>query len=132
MSTDQQRLRAFRGATTVAGNDAGSITEATLELLEAVLARNELATDDIVSIVFTATPDLTAEFPAAAARALGLEDVPLLCAVEMDVHGALASCVRILLHAHSARRRADVRHVYLKGARGLRSDLPSSDPSTEG
>ena len=132
MSTDQQRLRAFRGATTVPANDAGSINEATYELLEAVLAHNELATDDIVSIVFTATPDLTAEFPAAAARALGLEDVPLLCAVEMDVPGALASCVRILLHAHTARDRSDVRHVYLRGARGLRSDLPSSDPSMEG
>lgn len=126
MSTDQHRLRAFRGATTVAADEAEAITEATAQLLEELLGRNKLTPDDIVSIIFTATPDVTAEFPAAAARALGLEDVPLLCAVEMDVPGAVPSCVRILLHAHSELRRSEVRHAYLRGAQGLRSDLPSS------
>lgn len=126
MSIDQRRLRAFRGATTVAADEAEAITEATVELLEALIGRNNLTPDDIVSIIFTATPDVTAEFPAAAARALGLEDVPLLCAVEMDVPGAVPSCVRILLHAHSALERSEVRHAYLRGAQGLRSDLPSS------
>lgn len=105
-------------------DDAGAITEATFELLEAVIDRNGLAPEDIVSIVFTATPDLTAGFPAAAARDLGLEEVPLLCAVEMAVQGSLPRCVRILLHAHTELGRSGVRHVYLRDARTLRTDLP--------
>lgn len=119
-------VRAFRGATTADTNSAAAITDVTNELLAEILRRNELAADDIISIVFTATPDLNAAFPALAARSLGLGDVPLLCAVEMDVLGAPARCVRILVHANTSLERASVRHVYLRDARSLRTDLPEN------
>lgn len=121
MSTSQApRIRALRGATTCSGNTAGAITEATTELLSALLERNDLKAGDLVSIVFTATPDLTAEFPAVAARNLGLNEVPLLCAQEMAVPDAPAACIRVLIHhyGHSAPQ-----PVYLHGAKALRSDL---------
>ena len=89
-----------------------------------VLDRNELTADDLISIVFTATPDLTAEFPAYAARLLGLTDVPLLCASEIAVPGALPRTLRLLAHVETERPRANVRHVYLRGATALRTDLP--------
>ena len=117
-------VRAFRGATTAEANSAEAISDATHELLQEMLERNDLAPEEIISIVFTATPDLNAGFPALAARSLGLEDVPLLCAVEMDVAGAPSHCVRILLHANSRLGRDAVRHVYLRDARSLRTDLP--------
>ncbi|CAN5519220.1 chorismate mutase [soil metagenome] len=120
----QCRLRAVRGATTVAADDAGSIVAATAELLETMLARNGIEHDDLVSLTFTATPDLTAEFPAAAARVLGISDVPLLCATEIDVRGAVARCIRIMMHLYSDRERSSLRHVYLGDARQLRTDLP--------
>ena len=116
-------LRAIRGAITVAADDPESIVAATAELLAAMLARNEVARDDVVSALFTTTPDLTSEFPAAAARRLGLADVPLLCAAEIAVPGALERCVRVLLHVFSTRPRSAVEHVYLGGARSLRADL---------
>ena len=118
-------VRAFRGATTAGANTPEAITEVTHELLAELLDRNGLVPEEIISIVFTATPDLDAAFPAVAARSLKLEDVPLLCAVEMDVPGALALCVRILLHANTTVDRAAVRHVYLRDASGLRDDLPA-------
>ena len=124
MSTDGQRLTAIRGATTAASNSAEEIEAATHELLAETISRNSLSPEDIVSIVFTATPDLDAGFPALAARRLGLGDVPLLCAVEMDVPGALERCVRILVHAYTPLDRSSVRHVYLREARSLRADLP--------
>lgn len=117
------RVQALRGATTVAANDAESITAATRELLEAMLERNELSPDDLVSVIFTATPDLTAGFPAAAARALGMADVPLLCAQEIEVAGALPGCVRVLMHIQTPQGRPEPRHVYLNDAVKLRSDL---------
>jgi chorismate mutase len=117
-------VRAVRGAIQVDGDSREQILEGSAELIRAVLERNELAADDIISIVFTATPDLTAEFPAYAARLLGLTDVPLLCASEIAVPGALPRTLRLLAHVDTSRPRAELRHVYLRGAAALRTDLP--------
>ena len=117
-------VRAVRGAIQVDGDSREQILEGSAELVRAVLERNELAADDIISIVFTATPDLTAEFPAYAARLLGLTDVPLLCASEIAVPGALPRTLRLLAHVDTPRPRAELRHVYLRGAAALRTDLP--------
>lgn len=117
-------VRAVRGATQVDADDRDAIIEATAELVRAVLDRNELGSEDLVSVVFTATPDLTAEFPAYAARAIGITDVPFLCATEIDVPGAMPRVVRLLAHVETDRSRHDLRHVYLRGAAALRTDLP--------
>jgi chorismate mutase len=124
--TDNQMLRlmALRGATTVDADTQGDIRLRTEELLTALLERNHLAVDDIVSILFTATPDLRADFPAAAARALGLSRTPLLCAQEIPVEGAMSRCIRVLIHCYSPPGEAR-HHVYLHEARQLRLDLPS-------
>jgi chorismate mutase len=116
------KLRALRGATTVDANDAAAILEATEELVTAVLERNRLAPEDLVSCIFTCTEDLDAEFPAVAARRIGLSSVPLLCAREIPVPGALPRVIRLLLHCYPA---ADVepQHVYLREAVALRQDL---------
>jgi chorismate mutase len=90
----------------------------------AVLERNGLTTDNLISVVFTATPDLTAEFPAYGARKAGIVGVPLLCAQEIPVPGAMPRVIRLLAHVETERPRADVRHVYLRGAAALRTDLP--------
>jgi chorismate mutase len=123
MATDGRRLRALRGATTVARDDAGAIVDATVELLETMLERNRVGRDDLVSAIFTATPDLTAEFPAAAARKLGISEVPLLCATEIAVPGAVPRCIPVLLHLYTERDHETLRHVYLGEARQLRTDL---------
>lgn len=117
-------LRALRGATTCGADTAEEVAAATQELLLALLERNDLSHDDLVSVIFTATPDLTAMFPATAARAVGFGDVPLLCATEIDVPGAMPRCLRVLVHAYSDRAPRDLRHVYLRGAQSLRDDLP--------
>ena len=117
-------VRAVRGAIQVDSDTRDDILEGTAELVKAVLDRNGLASDDIISIVFTATPDLTAEFPAYAARLLGLTDVPLMCASEIAVPGAMPRTLRLLAHIDTDRPRADLRHVYLRGAAALRTDLP--------
>lgn len=117
-------VRAVRGAIQVDTDTRQDILDASAELVAEVLDRNGLASDDIISIVFTATPDLTAEFPAYAARLLGLTDVPLLCASEIAVPGALPRTLRLLAHVETDRSRADLRHVYLRGAAALRTDLP--------
>ena len=122
MSTD--RLYALRGATTAAADEPGAIAAATAELLETMMERNGVQREDLVSLVFTATPDLTAAFPAAAARDLGLGDVPLLCAQEIAVPGAVPRCIRVLMHLYTRRDYASLRHVYLGEARSLREDLP--------
>jgi len=116
------RLRALRGATTVEQNTAEAILDATDELLRALIDRNELDSDEMVSCIFTCTGDLDAEFPAVAARRLGLSGVPLLCAREIDVPGALPRVIRVLLHAY-AEPAAPPRHVYLRDAVKLRADL---------
>jgi chorismate mutase len=108
----------------VDANERLAILEATAELVRAVLDRNEIEPEHLISVVFTATPDLTADFPAYAARAMGITDVPLLCATEIDVPGAMPRVVRLLAHVESDRPRADLRHVYLRGAAALRTDLP--------
>jgi chorismate mutase len=116
-------IRAIRGATTVDFDDADQIIEATRELVAAIVERNGLTSEDVVSALFTMTPDLRSEFPARAARELGWDDVPMLCTIEIDVRGALPRCIRALVHASSDRARSDVRHVYLRGAHVLRPDL---------
>jgi chorismate mutase len=117
-------MRALRGATTVPADTKEDILACTAHLLEEMLARNDLAREDLVSIIFTATPDLHAEFPAAGARSIGISDVPLLCAQELAIGGAMAQCIRVLLHAYTDRSPQELRHVYLGEARRLRDDLP--------
>jgi chorismate mutase len=124
MSTDRQRVRALRGAITVDADEPADIVAATVELLKEMLERNEARAGDLISLVFTTTPDLVSEFPAAAARAIGISEVPLLCAQEIPVPGALPRCIRVLIHLYTERDYASLRHVYLRGARGLRTDLP--------
>jgi chorismate mutase len=116
------KLRALRGATTVERNDADAILDGTEELVREVMARNDLHPDDMVSCIFTCTNDLDAEFPAVAARRLGLNGVPLLCAREIDVPGALPRVIRLLLHCY-ADPDTEPRHVYLREAESLRRDL---------
>lgn len=116
-------VRAVRGATTVAADRPALIREAVTELLEAVLDDNDLVPADIISAVFTATPDLVSEFPAYAARLCGWTDIPLLCAQELPVPGALTQCIRVLVHAETRLARNEVRHVYLRDAVLLRADL---------
>jgi chorismate mutase len=99
------------------------MTDAVVELVSTLIERNALQHDDLISIVFTSTPDLRSEFPAAAARTLGLGDVPLLCAQELDIAGALPRVVRAMVHVETDRARADIVHVYLRGAEVLRRDL---------
>jgi len=116
-------IRAVRGATTVEKNDAEAIAVATRELLTSMLASNEIDVEDIVSVLFTTSPDLTAAFPAAAARGIGFQTVPLMCASEIDVPGAKKLCIRVMMHTYSSRSRAEIRHVYLRDAQNLRDDL---------
>lgn len=104
-------------------DDAAEMAEAVCELVAQMLNRNDITADALVSILFTSTPDLHSAFPAAAARSLGLQDVPLICAQELDVHGALPRVVRVLAHAEVDVPRAQVQHVYLRGAEALRQDL---------
>jgi chorismate mutase len=114
---------AVRGATQVDADDREQILEATAELVTEVMTRNALTTDKVISVIFTATPDLTAEFPALAARKLGFHDVPLLCASEIDVPHALPRVIRLMAHIEDDRPRSDVQHVYLRGATALRIDI---------
>ena len=118
-----RQLRAIRGATTVARNEPEEILAATGELLTEIFERNGVEQDDLICVFLSATPDLTSTFPAAGARLLGLTDVPLFGSVELDVDGALARCIRVMVQCYSDRDRAKIRHVYLKGAEILRTDL---------
>jgi len=121
-------VRAVRGATQLDADDREHLLERTSEMVQAVLDRNALTQDHLISIIFTATPDLVSEFPAYAARSLGITDVPLLCARELDVAGALPRVVRLLAHVETGLGRSDVQHVYLHGARALRTDLRHDEP----
>jgi chorismate mutase len=116
-------MRAVRGATTVVADEPALIREAVIELLEAVLDENDIVPADVISAVFTATPDLISEFPAHAARLFGWTDIPLLCAQELPVRDALPRCIRVLMHAETRRARSEIRHVYLREAILLRADL---------
>lgn len=117
-------VRAVRGAVQVDRDERDEVLGATAELVTAVLERNALTGADLISIVFTTTPDLCSEFPAYAARQLGIADVPLLCAGEIAVPGAMPRVIRLLAHVETSLRRDEVRHVYLRGASALRTDLP--------
>jgi chorismate mutase len=117
-------VRAVRGATTVDADTADAITERVVDLLSQILERNDLAEEDIISILFTATEDIVSTFPATAARSMGLGAVPLICARELSVVGSVPRCVRVMLHVTTGRPRDQIHHVYLEGAQGLRDDLP--------
>lgn len=129
-------VRGVRGATTVSANERGAIVAATRELLELAVRLNAIVPQDVASVWFTSTPDLDAEFPAFAARQVGWTDVPLICAREIPVRGALERCVRVLIHWNTDRPQAEVRHVFLHGARILRPewamDLPGDAPRPAG
>lgn len=116
-------VRALRGAIQVDRDDPDVIAADTITLLHELTSRNDLARDDVISIFFTMTPDLTSGFPAAAARTIGFVDVPMLCAVEVAVPGSLPRVIRLLAHVQTGRPRSAVSHVYLRGAAALRPDL---------
>lgn len=116
-------VRAIRGAVQIDANERDALLEATTELVGEVMTRNSLTTDDVISVLFTTTPDLTAEFPALAARKLGFTDVPLMCASEIAVPGALPRVVRLMAHVETERPRSELQHVYLRGAQALRLDI---------
>ena len=118
------RLLALRGAITCDVDTRDEITAKTQRLVREMLVRNEVDHDDVVSIIFTATDDLTSEFPATAARGLGLGDVPLICARELSIGHGMKRVVRVLMHLYTVKSRSDMHHVYLDGARALRDDLP--------
>ncbi len=117
-------IRALRGATTVDADEREHLFERVVTLLDAMFVRNGIEHDDVISVIFTATDDIHAAFPAEAARKFGLGDVPLICARELDVEGATPRCIRVLIHLTTDRPRGELRHVYLEGAASLRDDLP--------
>ena len=116
-------VRAIRGATQVEANTTEAITAATQELILEILKVNSLTPDDVISVLFTSSPDLDAAFPAAAARSVGFENTPLICSVEIDVAGALPRTVRVMAHVESDLSKADIAHIYLHGAKALRRDI---------
>lgn len=117
-------MLALRGATTLETDDAEHMRERVVELMNELFERNGVSHDDLVSILFTATPDVHSAFPATAARSIGLGDIPLICAQELDIEGAMPLCIRVMLHLWLDRSRDELRHVYLHDARSLRDDLP--------
>src|SRR5580693_3773598 len=116
-------VRAVRGAVQVDANERAAILEGTAELVTEVMGRNQLSTDQVISVIFSATDDLDAEFPALAARKLGFQEVPLLCCREISVPGSLPLVVRLMMHVETDLARAQVQHVYLRGAAALRLDI---------
>lgn len=116
-------IRAIRGAVQLRQDDFEEMRGAVVELLTEIFRRNDIATDDLVSIIFTSTPDLACGFPAAAARELPIGDVALMCASELNIPGALPRVVRVMVHTETARARGELQHVYLRGAEALRVDL---------
>jgi chorismate mutase len=126
----ERYLGAIRGATTVDEDEPTVIRAATAELLRRMVALNDLASSDIISALFTVTPDLRSAFPAHAARELGWNDVALLCTMEIPVPGAIERCIRVLLHVDTSTPRKQLRHVYLRGARSLRPEW-ADEPDRE-
>jgi chorismate mutase len=118
-------VRALRGATTVEADDPEQITERVIELLDALLERNGIVHDDLISVLFTATDDIHSMFPALPARKAGFGDIPLICARELDIVGGTPRCIRVMVHLTTDRAREELRHVYLHGALGLNDDLPT-------
>jgi chorismate mutase len=123
MKPDVMKVRGIRGAITATANDKNAIIDATGRLLSELVARNAIAPADIAAVFFTTTNDLNAEFPAAAARGLGWDHVPLLCGHEMSVPNRVEMCIRVMLLVNTDAAQADVKHVYLDGAAALRPDL---------
>ena len=121
-----KRVAALRGATTLEADDRDQVLERTVEMLQRLLDRNGLDPSDVISLFFTATDDVRSEFPAAAVRAAGIADVPMICARELGIVGNsnIPLCIRVLAHVDTDRPRDALRHAYLHGARQLRSDLP--------
>lgn len=120
-------VRGLRGAINARENTSASILEATRELLQEIIRANSLTDfSEIVSAIFTTSPDLNAAYPAEAARELGMHKVPLLCAREIDVPGGMPMCIRILLHLNTEKRQEEIVHVYLRDARKLRPDMNSA------
>ena len=117
-------VRALRGATTSDADTAEDVRERTITLLREMIERNGVDHEDIISVLFTATDDIHSMFPASAARDIGFGDIPLICARELDIVDATPRCIRVLMHLTTDRDRAQLRHVYLEGASGLRDDLP--------
>ena len=117
------RVRAVRGATQLEHDTREHMLERVVEMVTDVMRANDLTVDDFISIVFTATSDLTSEFPAYAARQLGFDDVPLICARELEIEGSMPRVVRMLAHVETHLTRSEVTHVYLHGAAHLRRDL---------
>lgn len=117
-------VRGLRGATTVDADTEEQVSERVQRLLHEMLARNDVEKEDLISILFTATDDIHCMFPAKAARDIGLGDVPLICARELDVMDGTKMCIRVLMHLTTERSRSELHHIYLEGARGLRDDLP--------
>jgi chorismate mutase len=126
-----QCCRGVRGATTVAENDAETILAATRELLEQMIAVNGILESDVASVLFSATPDLDAVYPAVAARQIGWTRTSLMCVQEMAVQGSLPRCIRILVHWNTPCRIEEIHHVYLKEARCLRPDLMAQEPKRD-
>jgi chorismate mutase len=125
----ERHLGAIRGATTVDQDEPTVVRTATAELLQRIVDLNDLKSTDIISVIFTVTPDLRSAFPAHAARELGWNDVALLCTMEIPVPGAIARCIRVLLHVETRTPRKRLRHVYLRGARGLRPEWADGPPA---
>lgn len=121
-----RQLAALRGATTLEADTREQVLTRTTELLDTLMTRNGLTTDDVVSLFFTATGDISAEFPAAAVREAGISDVPMLCSRELEINGEsnVPLCIRVMAHVYTDRPRPQRHHAYLRGARQLRSDLP--------
>ena len=120
-------VRGIRGATSVTADTREDVLQATRELLNEILRANEISDfDEIASILFTTTTDLTSTFPAEAARELGMNFVPLLCASEIDVPGRLPRCIRVLLHVNSEKSPQSMSHIYLREAKSLRPDMQSA------
>jgi chorismate mutase len=117
------QVRAIRGATQLEANSAAAMESATKELLLEMLRANDLTPADLISVFLTVTPDLNAAFPAAFAREVGFEAVPLLCAVEIDVPGALERVLRVMIHCNTSRNASEISHIYLHGAKALRRDI---------
>ena len=123
-------VRAFRGATQLSSDTKAEMRESVVELLQEILKANSISNDDLISILFTATSDLQSDFPAAGVRELGLVDLPLICAQELDVKGSLPRTIRILIHANSSLTRSGVTHKYLRGAAILRPDLAKNSDNS--
>ncbi|MCP4135726.1 MAG: chorismate mutase [bacterium] len=124
-------VRGIRGAITIESNSREEILAKTGEMLESLIEKNTVEVDEIVSVVFSVTEDIDAEFPAVAARNLGWNYTPMLCTREIPVPGSLKNCIRVLLHLNTEKKQHEMRHVYLYGAKKLRPDLDNEGTSLD-